>query len=233
MENRHKPLGLKEKWLCLVHWVVQDQSLTFTEVKVLTALLQRQNPADGQCNPAVVRLTLDTGACERGVRDALSKLERRGAIRRFRTRGQLSNDYQISSVEELQRNRFHRNSQPEERESYLQSSAQSPAAGCQIPLQPAAPKKIKEKIKKKETGLDTERVSQDAFCDAKRHAEISYSEFERRIAKVFERKGFGYVALIGLPDGVVEEAYQTFSRDEKSFSATVGDLLAMAAKESE
>ena len=75
-----RPLDMMGKLNVIDEWIQPAHGLRYSEIKVLQALVRRQNPKTGQCNPGVTTLMTDTGLKERAVRGALAKLQKAGAL---------------------------------------------------------------------------------------------------------------------------------------------------------
>lgn len=58
-----------------------------------------------------------------------------------------------------------------------------------------------------------------------RVTELGLGEFERSVAKVFEREGYGYEGLMALPVGTVESIYTKLQAGDLTFARAVGELL--------
>ena len=55
--------------------------------------------------------------------------------------------------------------------------------------------------------------------------EIGLGDFEKRIAKVFEREGYGYIGLMELPAREMERVHERMVVGELSFAEAVGSLV--------
>ena len=105
-------------------------------------------------------------------------------------------------------------------------------AVCRKNLQRAAPEIIKETIKKKDKAEKEEsgvlisgsKIGRPALQPAPQIE--NPGEFERRVAKVFEREGYGYVGLMMLPSGKMEQVFDAYQNGAKTFGQSVGELLA-------
>ncbi|WP_425660511.1 hypothetical protein [Roseobacter sp. EG26] len=217
-----------QKWLVSQYWLLHQPHLTRVGMAVLGRLLHRQNPETGRCDPSVVGLMEETGYSERSIRGAFKELEERGAIKRYRVSKRARNQFLIYSVEELGNNR--RSMELKMRagqRTAMKPVAEIPAMRCRQTLQRAAPKKRKENIKKNdETGKCGEGgiigIAGEPLNSGK---QVTLADFERRVAKVFEREGLGYEKLINLSTGEVEHTYKQVIADELTFSQAVGRLL--------
>ena len=226
--TKRLPLDLMQKWKTHLYWIGQKPPLTRSALVVLSRLLNRQNTKTGRCDPSVIGIVEETGVCERSVRGAFKELETRGALKRYRANRRSRNQFMIFSVAELNLHRSFmkqkiRGSAP----ASLQSVAAPCATHCRSNLQPAAPKTIKETIKKKG---NAERLSVDksASCgntDRRVTIEFSLGEFEQRIAKVFEREGYGYEGLLTLPAAEMETVFGKLRSGSISFNQAAGKML--------
>lgn len=227
MTNR-LPLDLMQKWKTHQFWIRQKPALTRSALVVLSRLLDRQNTKTGRCDPSVIGIVEETGVCERSVRGAFKELETRGALKRYRAERRSRNQFMIFSVAELN---LHRNFVKQKIRGGAPASLQSVAAPCathcRSSLQPAAPETIKETIKKKGNAEKTS-VDKSTSCgntDRRVTIEFSLGEFEQRIAKVFEREGYGYEGLLTLPAAEMETVFGKLRSGSISFNQAAGKML--------
>ncbi|WP_300892685.1 helix-turn-helix domain-containing protein [Roseovarius sp.] len=226
--TQRKPLDLMQKWLVSQYWIRQDPPLTRASFAVLMRLLDRQNPKTGRCDPSAVGLMEETGFSERSIRGAFAELEERGALIRYRAARRSRNQFLIFSVDELGQNaRLAELKMRGAKRVGMHPVAATPAIRCRSNLKRPAPETIKETKKKKE---NAERMSVSAAMSRAQGQRqpseaMALGEFERRVVKVFERKGFGYMGLMKLPARELELAHSQMLAGELSFSKAVGRLL--------
>ncbi|MDM8165575.1 MAG: hypothetical protein QUV18_06490 [Roseovarius sp.] len=217
-----------QKWLVSQYWIRQDPPLTRASFAVLMRLLDRQNPKTGRCDPSAVGLMEETGFSERSIRGAFAELEERGALIRYRAARRSRNQFLIFSVDELGQNaRLAELKMRGAKRVGMHPVAATPAIRCRSNLKRPAPETIKETKKKKE---NAERMSVSAAMSRAQGQRqpseaMALGEFERRVVKVFERKGFGYMGLMKLPARELELAHSQMLAGELSFSKAVGRLL--------
>ena len=232
-KSKRCPLDLVQKWAVFQHWLVQKPRVTRVGLVVLGRLLHRQNPKTGRCDPSAIGLMEETGYSVRSIREAYSELEERGAIKRFRVAKRARNQVLIFSVDELRNNERSMELRGGGRTgTTMKRAAEDPAAHCRHNMQRTAPEKEKKKEKKK-VALRRATAGGQIAAAKRRHGaneEMNLGEFERRIAKVFERAGLGYEDLVRLPVGEFERAYEQMKTGELTFARTV-DLLLEAGRE--
>jgi len=226
--TKRSPLNLLQKWYVTQYWVRQQPLLTRSGFLVLLRLLDRQNTKTGRCDPSAIGLCEETGLSERGVRGAFKELEYRGAIKRRQITKHTRNQFLIFSVEELAQNQH--STEVKMRASQrtrVHSAVEPPATHCRKGLQRAAPEQIKETIKKKDSAENATAavpISIPSTGDIAQR-KIDLWEFEKRTVKVFERNGYGYEGLVRLPVGSLEQAFESYRDDVRTFGQSVGDLL--------
>ena len=226
--TKRQPLDLMQKWLTHQYWVRQKPALTRSAIIVLSRLLDRQNTKTGRCDPSVIRIVEETGMCERSVRGAFKELETRGALKRYRANRRSRNQFMIFSVAELDLHRdFVKQKVQRGAPASLQSVAAPYATNCRSNLQPAAPETIKETIKKKGNAEKTRVDKSTSRGNSNRRVtfEFSLGEFEQRIAKVFEREGYGYEGLLTLPAAEMETVFGKLRSGSISFNQAAGKML--------
>jgi len=227
--KKRQPLNLVQKWLVSQYWVRQKPPLTRSGFFVLMRLLDRQNTKTGRCDPSAIGLLEKTGFSERSVRGAFKELEERGALKRNRVARRSRNQFLIYSVEELGQNqRLRALKMREHQRTDLQKSAALPAIRCRLDLQDAAPETIKETIRKRENAASELVINSVTTSRTEKitSSGIDLGEFERRVVKVFERKGFGYKGLVSLPVGCLEQAFVSYDKGITSFGQSISGLLA-------
>ena len=222
--TKRLPLDLMQKWKTHLYWIGQKPPLTRSALVVLSRLLNRQNTKTGRCDPSVIRIVEETGMCERSVRGAFKELETRGALKRYRANRWSRNQFMIFSVAELDLHRdFVKQKVQRGAPASLQSVAAPYAINCRSNLQPAAPETIKKKGNAEKTSVD-----KSASCgntDRRVTIEFSLGEFEQRIAKVFEREGYGYEGLLTLPAAEMETVFGKLRSGSISFNQAAGKML--------
>ncbi|MGR3634604.1 MAG: hypothetical protein ACU0BK_01605 [Shimia sp.] len=109
----------------------------------------------------------------------------------------------------------------------LKPASAPPAVHCRPNLQRPSPDPIKETKKKKEIAEEAIVSGRASHVCEQRDAsgEMGLGEFERRIAKVFEREGYGYEGLMALQVKDLEQSYDLMAAGELSFPEAVGQLL--------
>ncbi|MEO0378229.1 MAG: helix-turn-helix domain-containing protein [Cyanobacteria bacterium P01_A01_bin.17] len=182
-------------------WQLQPAAL-----KVLIALIQRQNPKSGRCDPSAMTLMRDTGLKERTVRGATTELAQKGLIIISRKGSWGRNRYKIvpASPEDIARKLS------VERDHDMQTFAEEDAEICMSAMQDLAPKKRKEKIKKKK---------------ATQYPTVGPERFEANIVKAFMKAGLTYEDLINLPTGLFVRTYENYASGAYSFTCAVKKLV--------
>jgi DNA-binding Lrp family transcriptional regulator len=225
---KRKHLDLVQKWQVAQHWAQQNPPLKRATYAVLMRLLDRQNPKTGRCDPSAAGLAEETGFTERSVRSAFSELEERGAIKRFRKARCARNQFMIFSVDELgHAARLAECKLLAGGRKGLNPVSAIPEACFRSNVKRLSPETRKETKKKKENaekmkafGSAVDGVSQRAAS-----VEMDLGQFEKRVAKVFEKEGFGYEGLLSLPTGDLEEAFARMAAGDLGFAGAVGQLL--------
>jgi DNA-binding Lrp family transcriptional regulator len=221
------PLDLLQKWKVSQYWACQQPPLTRASLSVLLRLLERQNPKNGRCDPSAVRLGNETGFSERTIRSAFKELEERGAVKRYRKAQRSRNQFLIFSVAELSQHAPMKGSGPHGQLRDVKLASANPATYDRVNLQQPAPQTIKETIKKS-AGAERKLGNGAMLCPIRGSnelADLGLGEFERRVAKVFEREGYGYEGLMALPVGTVESIYIKLQAGKLTFGRAVGELL--------
>ncbi|AXI46312.1 hypothetical protein C1J03_09895 [Sulfitobacter sp. SK012] len=226
--TKRAPLDLLQKWHVSQYWTRRQPLLTRTALLVLLRLLDRQNTKTGRCDPSALGLCEETGFSERGVRGAFKELESRGALKRRHVAKRARNQFLIFSVDEIGQNQ--RSAELKSRagaRTGLQPVAAPPAMRCRKNLKRTAPEQIKETIKKQDRAERVEVVGPTSLRNAGDSAgrQINPGDFERRMVKVFESKGYGYEGLLELPAGKLEQVFESYRDGGRSFGQSVGDLL--------
>ncbi|MDA5095797.1 hypothetical protein O2N63_17030 [Aliiroseovarius sp. KMU-50] len=227
--TKRKPLDLLNKWQVAQYWVRQQPQLTRSGFLVLMRLLDRQNPKTGRCDPSAIGLLEEIGLSERGVRGAFKELEKRGALKRYRSSRRARNQFLIFSPEELEQMKqlANRRKKGTNLNNGLQTPAFKPATPCRSSMKQAAPETIKETIKKKENAENWIGLNTGSNLSASKAtvSDMGLGEFERRVVKVFEKEGFGYSGLLMLPNGALEQVHADLVSGCKTFSQALEELL--------
>lgn len=223
-----KPLDLMKKWHVLQYWATRKPPLRPAAYLVLSRLLERQNTKTGRCDPSAVGLAEEISYSERSVRSSFKELEERGAIKRYRASKRSRNQFLIHSVAELQQiQHFAELRMRSGQRTGMKPVSAAPAIHCRPNLKRAAPETRKETIKKKGSA-ERDGALIGAVLPAGLAAptsEMGMGEFERNLARAFDRKGYGYQGLLELPVGTVEQAYADLEGGKLSFTQVVDDLL--------
>lgn len=227
-ENRAKkvrqPLKLLSKWQVMQYWVQRKPRLPHSSLAVLARLLDRQNPNTGRCDPSIAGIAEELGFAERTIYLAIDELEALGALKGSKQKKRSTNQYLIYSVEEiLQRCAQARNASETGSETDLQMRSDHSEATCSETMKRVAPETVKETQKK--LACEHESSSTSTKKQKPIAPEIGQGEFESRIAKVFEKQGYGYVGLLELSDTCIEKVYLRFVHGEITFPKAVGLLL--------
>lgn len=223
-----KPLDLVEKWKVAQFWVSRRPGLTRGEMLVLLKLLDRQNPRTGRCDPSARSLCEDTGLSERAVRAAFGSLKRREAIAVRRRAGGMSNQFQIRSVAEVAGSHQKKRSRSCNSVHVTQhSTADRPAETRAFSMQAASPKKENETKKKNEAAENggTARGSRSSGPTQEPKPDVGLAEFERRTTMALERARLEYVALIDLPAGSMENAYEDYQSGKRTLIEAIDALV--------
>lgn len=226
--TKRSPLDLLQKWHVSQYWARQQPLLTRTAFLVLLRLLDRQNTKTGRCDPSAIGLCEEMGLSERGVRGAFKELENRGALKRRHVAKRARNQFLIFSVDEIGQNQRLAKLKPRAgARTGLQPVAGPPAVRCRINLKRTAPEQIKETIKKNDKTENMKMTGPTSLenVGGKAARQIDLGEFERRIVKVFERKGYGYEGLLMLRAGKLEQSFVSYRDGIRSFGQSIGDLL--------
>lgn len=228
MMTKRKPLDLLQEWLVSQYWAQQKPPLKRASYAVLMRLLDRQSPKTGRCDPSAVGLAEEIGFTERSVRSAFNELEERGAVKRYRKSRQARNQYLIFSTIELGRNaRIEALKLWSAHRTGKKSASPQHETHCRVDLKRPSPETIKETKKKKENAKSGTAFGSTSCAERNGGAsnEMGLAEFEKRVAKVFERGGFGYVGLLELPAQYLEDAHAQMKSGEISFSNAASQLL--------
>ncbi|MDU8929673.1 helix-turn-helix domain-containing protein [Alisedimentitalea sp. MJ-SS2] len=222
------PLDLKQKYFAQTFWAQEQPRLTQSAFVVLSRLIYRQNIKTGQCDPSVATIMDDTGLCERSVRKAFRELEKRGAVKSYRRSQRSRNQFVVFSVDEIKQHKKQAGRDPSTiSDATLHGDAVNPARPCRRSLHPGAPENIKEKNKEEIIAENARKTSTGPGtpCGGAASPDVSEGDFERRVAKVFERQGYGYEGLLELEPGFITSTYEAFCRRELDFNSAITQLL--------
>ena len=219
-----KPLDGRDKWIVCQYWIKQKPPLTRSAMLVLLRLLDRQNTKTRRCDPSEIGLSQELGYDPRTIRMATRELSNRGAVHKYRQPGRTRNQYLIYRPDEIghgehsssqarfdrrEINRTGRSMRPEHREQNSRNWI---------------PSETKKETKKKKTH-SLQNGADHAHSSLSGRPVMDLADFEKRMVKVFEKKGWGYAGLLSLSPAFIEETHQKLLRGALSFNQAVTALL--------